>query len=518
MNEGKQVVEKLKLLLDNKNAVRDALYYKGVTDVTNVFSTYGDLVRNLGTANIGYSVPKMYQTEQPEASVDNTGASSQSVKLIYVSPYGDDDYNDGASWETAYKSLQKAISIAKYSVIYVMNGTYTLDSNIKIASGKSGIKIYGGFYKNNPTWENRNPFAYMSVFDAKHNNYGVTNSQSMFSTPENINVLIDGICIANGEGENYSAFYSSTNFCVRNCLAINCKQISPYDDRGAGFHGIRKNVFYSCLALNCVSQTIGGGFRINTYDIVEDCFAIECKAATFGGGFYISSKSVGSSMKNCCASGCFAGESGGGFYIDGSGETFNMQQCVALSCRADNGAGFYNESSNSLFYKNCVCFNCESKNSIMYINDSSLINCSVFSNMILSEYGYPIYVNSGYSSKIYNVLAVNNYYYSELRTYYFVNSDGVDMKKCAGDIEGNFSGEDYLLITSGTNIFTKYLPYYWYLPVGYKVIDDFQNKYFGDFVLKDSSLKSYGYIEEGVTPTVDFNGDVRETMSVGAFN
>ena len=494
-----EIIEKLEVLLQNKNAVRDAIYYMGITDVTNKFSTYGDLIKTISTANIGFSKPSVYNDpEPPEGS-----------NIVYVSPYGNDT-NDGRSWDTAVYSLNTALGLgAEY--IYVMGGKYEFYEEITLYSQ---IKIYGGFYEHDPKWETRNPFVYLTEFDAKDQNLGFTNSYS-FSTnlDEGPTALIDGIAISNCRGSR-SAFRTTTRSCwFRNCVAINCVQDNEDNEYGGGFYCGRLSILENCLALNCKTQNNGGGFYIKGASTVRNCYAIGCESYHDGGGFYFSSTST-MNIDSCVASGCVSQNNGGGFACYDTSRT-SIRKSLSIGNRSKlHGGGFYIHTNYS-FLENCVCFNCEGGQSVIYSDKCSLICNTVINNIVTDSTGYPIWIIPYSTSNIYGNVCWNNLFVTIKRSFYFESTTSILMDRNFGDGESNYYGDNFVSLVSFP--FIEDTVYYWYKPVGYNIVEDFKNGVFGNFRIADESAKIP--IVEDVTPTEDFNGNIRGTESIypGAF-
>lgn len=111
--------------------------------------------RNLGgAADLG-----AYEATLPESGV------------IYVRSTDGDDNSDGSSWDNAYKTLTKALEVARSGdKIWVAAGTYTNKSTDKVHDQYygykmiEGVNVYGGFpATGNPGEDDRNPKLYETI-------------------------------------------------------------------------------------------------------------------------------------------------------------------------------------------------------------------------------------------------------------------------------------------------------------------------------------------------------------------
>ncbi|MHC4622177.1 MAG: choice-of-anchor Q domain-containing protein, partial [Planctomycetota bacterium] len=192
---------------------------------------------------------------------------------IYVSNSGD-NANDGLTWGTAVKTIQRALDLgaSNVSTIWVADGYYTgpgnynLDFNRKVLflksqNGPQSCTIDGG-------GSNRCIHLYDRIL------------------PPEGTALIDGFTLINGYGDNGGAIKSSS------------------------YAAIVRN----CIIQNSIAMLGGGGIYMgnNSYVDVENCIIDNNSTAGFGGGIYAEFGNY--DVKYCIITNNSAGERGGGTY------------------------------------------------------------------------------------------------------------------------------------------------------------------------------------------------------------
>src|SRR5688572_1678211 len=138
-----------------------------------------------------------------------------SQNVYYVKPDGNDS-NNGVSWITAFKTLQKALAVASSGEVWVAAGTYYPDEgpgqtdNDRFSSFnlKTGVAIYGGFAGNETDTSQRNWNTNVTILSGdidnlagnSGNTYHVVRSASVNST-----AIIDGFTITGGNADGNAA-------------------------------------------------------------------------------------------------------------------------------------------------------------------------------------------------------------------------------------------------------------------------------------------------------------------------
>lgn len=257
-------------------------------------------------------------------------------RIRYVRTDGN-DANDGLSWTTAYKSVQKAINeLAEQSgvpgEVWIAAGTY---QPTELISGSGtpalfrmydGISLYGGFSAQNPEdskaerkkVENGMPWQFInetilqgSTFngDVKWNetdNKWALSSASTHvvwfaplsdTTDDFVNLtLIEGVTIEGGQARQTEA----ENF---------------YGDMGAGIY-IRGQKAYlvNSVVRNNVAASVGGGVYLKD-GRVQGCLVYNNSSETNGGGIYVDNAGL---VLRCMVTNNSA-LNGGGVYLDCNG-------------------------------------------------------------------------------------------------------------------------------------------------------------------------------------------------------
>jgi len=198
-------------------------------------------------------------------------ASSLFGARYYVSTSGSDD-NNGTSWKTPYKSIQKAIDSASASAtwkapseVWVAKGTYKEGKSISMGLH---VKMYGGFAGTETKLEERIANQEnASILDGQsahcviENNY--KNAEKPDERPIASTCVLDGFTIQNGKaryGGGIYNFYASPT--ISNCIFKN--------NEATSYGGAVCNEYSSSNVVNCTFDSnhaeIFGGAVYNGYD------------------------------------------------------------------------------------------------------------------------------------------------------------------------------------------------------------------------------------------------------------
>ena len=253
-------------------------------------------------------------------------------RIRYVKQDGSDT-NDGSSWSTAYKSVQKAINelAAQSGVpgeVWVAAGTYEPTELIDGAGTPAsfrmfdGISVYGGFdgteYAKSERAKGTMPWQFTHETVLRGNTYNGTNTWipadhkwSLVSASthvvwfaplpgqpgfDNITVL-DGVTIEGGQGKtseaaNYAGdkgagvYMSGGNVYLNNSVVRDNTATSD----GGGIY-LKEGRVQGCLVYNNSSEARGGGIYLDNAGLVLRTM-ITNNAALTGGGIYLDNNAV----------------------------------------------------------------------------------------------------------------------------------------------------------------------------------------------------------------------------------
>lgn len=296
-------------------------------------------------------------------------ASSQKY---YVRPGGNDGAS-GLSWTSAFKTLQKALSVATSGQVWVAAGTYypdvmgSVNSNDRQASFKlkNNVQIYGGFKGNETALSQRNLALYVSILSGDidqvegpgSNSYRVVESNRVNNT-----AVIDGFTIMKG-----NANYNNYNY-----------------DRGGGMY----NELSSPVIRNCTFKgnyaTYGGGIsNVFASPTIINCIFSSNTAYEDGGGLLIAGglNDTLTKVLNCRFSNNMVADTGFGGGAIGIWSAFvNLTNCTFWKNKAPYGGAMYTNTSYNTRVVNCSFADNESANGEIGYNWESNIS---FNNSIL---------------------------------------------------------------------------------------------------------------------------------------
>ena len=325
---------------------------------------------------------------------------------------------DGASWATAFKTLQEALQLNCPSVtqIWVAKGTYYPDEGGSFANNdprasftmKNNLAIYGGFSGNGTetmlsqrNWT-ANPTILSGDIDKNStlgagNSYHVVFNNFTSGTPLTSTALMDGFTISGGYaygsimgqpsdtrgGGMYNKYASPT---LSNC---NFSNNTSSGGIGGGMYNEDSSpaISYCTFSNNQVIVGNGGGmYNLNSSPTVSYCtFSTNSSNSGYGGGMYNNNSSPAVSHST------FSNNNISGSGVGGSGMANRSSSPTISYCTFSNntsqgtvyGGGMYNDSSspsvsNCIFSGNQVAFG-----GGIYNNGgctASIINCTFSRN------------------------------------------------------------------------------------------------------------------------------------------
>jgi hypothetical protein len=290
-------------------------------------------------------------------------------------------YQNGATWDSAYKNPQLAINAAlSGDSIWIAKGTYIALLNTAFTM-KEGVKIFGGFLNSDTTFVQRNYQTNVTILKGNGNVVIYNNANNLTNA-----ALIDGVTIRNGNNSsngygggmyNYSSSPGISNCTFSSNTASSGGAI--YNKNGSS-PGINNCIF------NNNNASSGGAIYNDSSSSpgINNCM-FNSNTASSGGAIY-NNDSASSPVINYCTfnSNTSSGGSGGAVYNSGknttiSNCTFNNNM-ANISYASVYGGAIYASGSNTVV-SNCTFTNNNASSSIAYTTTSAT-----------SSYGGAIYV------------------------------------------------------------------------------------------------------------------------------
>jgi len=255
---------------------------------------------------------------------------------IYVSPAGS-DWNDGLSWGSAVRTIQKGIDRAgDNSTIIVADGTYTGNGNINLDFDGKALHLKS---ENGP--ENC-IIDCMGLGRAFH-----------FHNMEDNNSVVEGFAVTGGF--NADLYVGSAILCDDSSpVIINCRFTNNKADLhgGAVFCNYASPVIMNCTFRGNESGSDGGGLYcdFNSNLSIINCTFENNTAAYYGGGLYCRGSTA--EITNCIFTKNEALHEGGGAACWGA--SASITNCVFDNNTADGGGGIFCAGGSFLKVTNCT--------------------------------------------------------------------------------------------------------------------------------------------------------------------
>ncbi len=286
----------------------------------------------------------------------------------YVKTNGNDT-NNGTSWATAFKTLQKAIATAgTNSQIWIAAGTYypddgpiqtnnSRDESFEIQTGQS---LYGGFNGTETELSQRNWISNITILsgDIDGDDLLANNAYHVVEHKGNDDDYLSFLLNFPQQQENEVLYYESISTRLDGITITggNADSIKYPANNGGGLFLAPAAVLNirNCSFLENSALQQGGGIYNELYTvlILTNCHFFRNKAET-GAGIYSSSDAT--IISNCNFTGNKATLRGGGVYVDPGGLT--VSDCKFESDSAQQGgAGIYNKGGSSII-TNCIFLN-----------------------------------------------------------------------------------------------------------------------------------------------------------------
>lgn len=287
-------------------------------------------------------------------STNSDPATLTVVTVLHVNHSSAASSPDGASWSTAYPTLQAALSVATAnSEIWVAVGTYTpgsarTDSFIL----RQDVAVYGGFVGNETYREARNWSAHVTILSGDIGTLGDIADNCYHVVLGANNATLDGFTITAGNANGIGSQSAGGGM-------FNDNDISP---------AVTNCIFSGNFAYD-------GGGMFNDFDsntVVTNCTFSNNSASHSGGGMYNYGNNSVIANNPVIANSTFfnnsAVEYGGGIYNYQSNAT--VTNCVISSntCTANNGGGIYNYGGSP------VITNCTVSGNTALMNGGGIFN------------------------------------------------------------------------------------------------------------------------------------------------
>ncbi len=228
------------------------------------------------------------------------------ASVVYVDSSNTSGFQNGASWEYAYNSIQFAINAANSGdSVWVSKGTYKPAAGTTFVM-KEGVKIFGGFLNTDSSFGQRD-WQNNSTILQGNNNRVIVNDGGAFLTPAS---AIDGFTIKSGNALSGGGMFNvSSSPQIRNCTFSGNQATGSGINPGLGA-GIYNNQS-SPQIVNCrfTSNTAtlngegGAIYNINgSAPIISGC-QFTNNIASFGKGGAIYNSNASPVITNCVFSG-----------------------------------------------------------------------------------------------------------------------------------------------------------------------------------------------------------------------
>ena len=291
------------------------------------------------------------------------GQSASSVRAqtrYYVNQDTGNDLNDGRTWATAFKTLQKALSVARAGdeiwvargIYYPIEGLYPPPSNPRNASFNipGGVKLIGGFagYESAPELRDiQNNETILSGDIDKDNVLNDGNSRVVVTVSSG-NVILDGFIITGGYG-GYSYSYGACGGGMYVSGSVNLINTKLFRNRSNGYGGAlcvnRANVFLENVEIKeNYSYYDGGGINLIEGSMTMTNVTIRDNNARMGGGIHVSSRSTSLYLDKVSILNNTANYGGGIYLSDYSGINI-VNSTIANNSATYYGGGIYRYDS-----------------------------------------------------------------------------------------------------------------------------------------------------------------------------
>jgi len=293
-----------------------------------------------------------------ETPLGESGTVTTDIDVFYVDA-GVVSSGNGASWETAKKTIQEAINVASTgNTVLVKYGMYNITSSIDF-DGKN-IKLASDDGKHN-TYETAATDASQCVIDA-----GNSCSVFYFHRGEKSTAIVDGFTIRNGSGGRGGGIYcdNSSPTIQNNIITGNSA-----DQTGGGIECSSCSPTIQNNTITGNTADHGGGIRCTTsWAIIQNNKIIGNSATYQAGGGILCLNSPNPTIQNNVIAGNSAGELGGGMYCSNSSPTI-QNNTITENSAGETGGGIHFFNSSNVRVTNTILWN---NGSEIYFSSSTI--------------------------------------------------------------------------------------------------------------------------------------------------
>lgn len=262
---------------------------------------------------------------------------------VHVNPSSPGPMRDGRSWNTAYTSINDALTQTRSGDIWVKSGMYR--ERITLTGYRN---IYGGFAGTETQLEQRPVNGLPTVISAQFAGRVVDIGVGARS-------ILDRLVLINGVADRGAAIRCQTNSVVkiRNCRIQNCeaKQMGG----GVYFGTYTSGDLDDCIITNNRAP-LGGGVVVeyHSYPVLRRAIIAWNNASISGGGLYCPFHS-GARLENCTLAFNRAATSGGAVYAYQGGPVTLVSSILAYNSSPAAGGVFGGGTSSATTLTGC-CF------------------------------------------------------------------------------------------------------------------------------------------------------------------
>jgi predicted outer membrane repeat protein len=263
-------------------------------------------------------------------TVTGPGGSDYVTKTDYIGVYAGityvdwtngDDANDGLSWETAVKTIQRGLDLAGNTgwAVLVANGTYTGTGNKELDFNGKAIHLESAGGAQN------------CIIDCGNSGGGF-----YFGSGEDANSVVEGFTINRGVADDGGAVYCwFSSPTITNCI---------FSNNSADYGGVVCCAYSSPTITNCIFSKNSAGYyggavfcAYYSSPIIADCTLSGNSAAEYGGAVCCGYSSI-STITNSILWSNIATDSGNEIYVSSSSfVTLNNSDVTAGSYGGETG-------------------------------------------------------------------------------------------------------------------------------------------------------------------------------------
>ena len=312
--------------------------------------------------------------------------------ILFVDASNSSGTATGASWATAYTSIQDAVDAASSGdEVWVAAGTYTGTGDYVVEMADD-VALYGGFSGTETQRTQRNWISNPVTLDGNHERRVLLGAEDS---------TLDGFTVTRGNQLNGGGMYNEGEFLNELFLTIsNCTFIDNHSINGGAIYNESSNIKITNCTFGQNGALQGGGiYNNNSSPVITSCSFTENSSANAGGAMYNASSDavisgcyfIGNTVEyvmnaskgggiytkygrekltNCVFRDNEADGFGGGIYVSGTGYGPTLVNCSLSGNEAgDQGGGIWTEGDSVI--KNCIIWGNSAENSGNDLHDEN---------------------------------------------------------------------------------------------------------------------------------------------------